>query len=411
MEHGFGNDVTTMAHEKNPVETLKERTRDIQTPAVCFNIDGEEVHIGQGAPAATLSLSAHALSRLISKETDSTALFMTGELTIDGDMNAAIAFGQAMEKGAAPAEPVMPAGDENDNIRYLDNVGLIVLDLEEAYRAYQRLGFNLAARGTHFYEKPEGVFTPWGTANHCVNFRDGGLLEFIAHYYPQHPAGLYGEQLKKHGNHWGKITIHCRDNDAEVERLQRQGFAISEPSILYRYTDGEAFDPAPGRSKRTSLFSYPTSFDDGFMMVGAQHALGEFPIADSHYAHPNGAVRIGFALIGSAAPGQTARRYAESLSIKAEEFDLGWRIALGRGSYLIFMSPTDLPQELMAQMGDRETAALGAGFHVEDPSQAADFLARAGAPTVEHPLGLGVLEPVRGSGAVFFSDKFPLAND
>ena len=400
-----------MTHENNPLETLKERTRDIQAPAILFNVDGEEVRIGQGEPAATLSLSANALSRLISKETDSTALFMTGELTIDGDMSAAIAFGQAMEKGAAPAEPAIPAGDENDNIRYLDNVGLIVLDLEKTCKAYQRLGFNLAARGTHFYEKPEGVFTPWGTANHCVNFCDGGLLEFIAHYYPQHPAGLYGEQLKQYGNHWGKITIHCRDNDAEVERLQRQGFAISEPSILYRYTDGEEFDPAPGRSKRTSLFSYPTSFDDGFMMVGAQHALGEFPIADSHYAHPNGAVRIGFALIGSAAPEQTAQRYAESLSIKAEKFDLGWRIALGRGSYLVFMSPAELPPELNAQMGDRDTAALGAGFHVEDLSQTAGFLAETGAPTVEHSLGLCVVEPVRGSGAVFFSDSYPLTDE
>ena len=399
-----------MTSENSPVEMLKARTRGIQTPAVRFNIDGEEVHVGQGAPAATLSLSANALSRLISKETDSTALFMTGELTIDGDMNAAIAFGQAMEKGAVPAEPVIPAGDANDNIRYLDNVGLIVHDLEATYKAYERLGFNLAERGTHFYEKPEGVFTPWGTANHCVNFRDGGLLEFIAHYYPQHPAGLYGDQLKRYGNHWGKITIHCRDNDAEVMRLQRQGFAISEPSILYRYTDGETFDPEPGRSKRTSLFSYPTSFDDGFMMVGAQHTLGEFPIADSHYAHPNGAVRIGFVLIASADPRQIAQRYAESLSIKSEAFELGWRIALGRGSYLIFMSPADLPQDLERQMGDRDAATLGAGFHVEDLSQTADFLRQAGAATVDHPLGLGVLEPIKGSGAVFFSDKFPLAN-
>ena len=400
-----------MTSENSAVETLKARTREIQTPAVRFNIDGEEVDIGEGTPLVTLSLSADALSRLISNETDSTALFMTGELIIDGDMNAAIAFGQAMEKGAAPAEPLISAGEANDNIRYLDNVGLIVLDLEETCKAYQRLGFNLAERGTHFYEKPEGVFTPWGTANHCVNFRDGGLLEFIAHYYPQHPAGLYGDQLKRYGNHWGKITLHCRDNDAEVARLQRQGLAISTPSILYRYTDGEDFDPKPGRSKRTSLFSYPTSFDDGFMMLGAQHVLGEFPISDSHYAHPNGAVRIGFALIASTDPERTAKRYAESVSIKAEAFALGWRIALGRGSYLIFMSPAELTPALAEQVGERETATLGAGFHVDDLSKTAAFFDKAGVATVEHPLGLGVLEPVKGSGAVFFSDGFPLLAD
>ena len=399
------------SQEIDPITELKQRGGDLRARPVRFDIDGLHVDIGEGEPAATLSMSQEALVRLLRKETDSTTLFMTGDLKITGDMSAAVAFGQAFERGAESSltdSPVERPAVENETIDYLDNIALIVFDLQETYNQYTNLGFNLADRGTHYYEKPAGVFTKWGTANHCVNFRDGGLLEFIAHYYPEHPAGLYGDQLKKFGNHWGKVTLHCRSNDAEVSRLRRQDVAVADPSILYRYTDGETFKPEPGHSKRTSLFSYPMSFEGGFMTLGGEHTLGEFPISEDHFNHPNGAARLSFALIGASDPQTTAERYARALSIAAEQTDAGWRIHLGRETFLYFAGPSRLPAALADELAGRDAALVGAGFEAPDMNATRAFLARRDVALSETDFGLAALRPINGSGAVFFSEKLPV---
>lgn len=393
-----------MMKNDDPVDELVAKTSGLSPITVLFVVDGEKAKIGDGEPKATLSLSRETLRKMLNNEEDATALFMKGELTIEGDIGAAAAFGQALQPAddtAAAAAPE-PAGAENPNIAYLDNIGLIVQDLTGIRPKYEALGFNLAARGTHYYERPEGVFTKWGTANHCVNFRDGGLLEFIGHYYPEHPAGLYGEQLKASGDHWGKITLHVNDCDLEIARLRRQGLPAAEPSILYRYTDGDVFDPAPSRSKKTHLFSYPNSFEDGFMTVGAQHTLGAFPISEEHFNHPNGAQRMTFALIGATALEATVKRYEEALSIQSTALPTGRDIHLGRDTHLCFVSSDRLPDSLQAQMGHRHIAVLGAGFEVRDVSATQRYLEGADIPTEETPWGIGVTTPIPGGGAVFF---------
>ncbi|MEM8986777.1 MAG: VOC family protein [Pseudomonadota bacterium] len=395
--------------DSNLIAELRQRADSVTDIPVRFKVDEETYDFGNGEPKATLVLNETNFLKLIREEVDPTHLFMTGALTIDGDMTAAIAFGEAFQSkdSAAPEQPVEEPGEENDVIAYLDNVGLIVLSLEETHQRYTDLGFNLADRGTHYYEKPAGVFTKWGTANHCANFRDGGLLEFIAHYYPEHPAGLYGQQLEKYGNHWGKITIHSTSNDAETDRLRRQGHGAVESNFLYRYTDGKTFDPDPSQSKRTSLFSYPTSFQDTVMMVGAEHTLGEWPIQEEHFNHPNGAQRIGYALIVSKDPEAAAVRYGRALSIKATPFDGGWRVHLGRNSYLVFAAPETLPQEVARQLAGRDVAMLGTGIQVRDLGETKEFLTARNIPAIEHSLGLVTPEPVKGSGAIFFTSDYP----
>ncbi|MEM8941181.1 MAG: VOC family protein [Pseudomonadota bacterium] len=390
------------------INELRQRVAAIDGVAARFDIDGESVSVGDGEPQAVLSMTRESLAKLDDGRADPATLFMTGELKIEGDMNAALALGEALNGeavgGAVAATPV-PAASVNPNIAYLDNVGLIVLDLDATRQAFETLGFNCAERGTHFYEKPEGVFTKWGTANHCVNFRDGGLLEFIAHFYPEHPAGLYGQQLEQFGNHWGKITVHCSSSDAEVERLRRQGHPTAEPAVLYRYTDGEEFRAEPGHSKRTALFSYPTSFNHGFMTVGAEHSLGEFPISEAHFQHPNGAQRMPFVLVGCKDLTATIESYEDSLSVAAQDWRGARRIPLGRDTYIVMMAKEQLPEALSEQLGSRSVACLGAGFDVRDLDATRSYLESRSMFMEQTPLGWMIAEPIAGSGAIFFNQQ------
>ncbi len=386
------------------IAELRAAAEGVKGVAVRFDVDGQKIDLGDGPPQVTLKLSGASLGRMVRREVESASLFMTGDLVIEGEMSAAIAFGQALQntEAAAPG-PVEAASETNKNILYMDNIGLIVLDLNVVRNAYEALGFNLAERGTHFYEDASGDFHRWGTANHCVNFRDGGLLEFIGHYYPKYPAGLYAEQLKAFGNHWGKITIHNASTKDEVARLRRQGHATADPSVLYRYTDGEVFDSHPTKSKRTSLISYPTSMVDSFMLVGAQHTLGDWPIAEEHFAHPNGAQRLAFALIGAQDLTETTSRYEDALSIKSSEYELGRRIDLGRETFLHLVAARDLPAPLRNEMGNRSVATLGAGFETADHQRTRSFFAERRVKVEEGPFGLSIYEPIKGSGAIFFS--------
>ena len=389
-----------------PVAELLARGSAYDGEAVLFDIDGVRVELGSGETKATLSLSMNALRRLIADEVEASMLFMTGDLKIEGDMNAAVAVGEVLKPRLdRTGQPAEEASTENPNIAYLDNVGLLIGDLDGTRNRFERLGFNLAGRGTHFYENPPGTFTAWGTANHCVNFRDGGLLEFIAHYYPEHPAGLYGQQLEAFGNHWGKISLHCTSANAEVSRLNRQGHPTPPPATLYRYTDGETFSTEPDQSKRTVLFSYPTSFQDGFMLVGAEHSLGEFPIAESHFDHPNGAERMRFALIAAQNLDATVARYASALSIAAETAERGYRIALGRDSYLYFTCASELPPTLGKSVEGRPVACVGAGFDVHDLGTTTALFRERDIAFETTPWGLAINETVAGSGTIFFEEK------
>jgi len=60
----------------------------------------------------------------------------------------------------------------------LDHIGVVVPDVPEAGRAYQKLGFTITPQSSHKRQRPDGGFDPLGTGNHCVMLRRG-YLELI----------------------------------------------------------------------------------------------------------------------------------------------------------------------------------------------------------------------------------------
>jgi putative sterol carrier protein len=59
-------------------------------------VDGDGVHAGDDAADVTLTASADTFQSIISGDLNPTAAFMTGKLSIDGDMGAAMRLGSAL---------------------------------------------------------------------------------------------------------------------------------------------------------------------------------------------------------------------------------------------------------------------------------------------------------------------------
>ncbi|MEM1397039.1 MAG: VOC family protein [Pseudomonadota bacterium] len=396
---GAGND---------PIAELKARTPKVDGLCVKYAIDNETLVVGDGEPQATVSMSKVSLEKMLAGDADGASLFMTGDLKIDGDMNAAIGLWQAQQAtedtDSSEDTEIVPAGDKNDDILFLDNVALIVNDLDTTRDRFKALGFNLAARGNHYAEHPAGEFHRWGTGNHCANFRDGSMLELIGHYHKDYTVGLYGTTLRAFGDHWGKITLHVSSADKEQDRLEQQGIKPSGTAIFYRYTDGEEFEPTPMKSKRSILYSYPVELDDGIQLIGTTHTLGEFPMPDEHFQHPNGAIRLTTAVMAADDVGALIARLETSLSIKAEDTALGRSIPVGRGSSILVLAKSDLPDRLKDHLGSRERGLVAARFEVQSLSETQDCLTSAGVSTTQTDLGLMVPEPINGAGAVVFHE-------
>ena len=56
-------------------------------------IDSDGAHAGDGEAAVTLSADAETFQAILSGELNSTSAFMTGKLTVDGDMGLAMQLG------------------------------------------------------------------------------------------------------------------------------------------------------------------------------------------------------------------------------------------------------------------------------------------------------------------------------
>ncbi len=366
-------------------------------------VDGEVVDLAvdNTEPKVVLKLDSTTVQEMMDGELDGTAAFISQRLIIEGDMMVATQISKIM----APDRMELgseKAGDTNDNIIMVENLGLIVKDLEGARTTMEKMGFNMSPLGNHRVEGKDGEFTQFGTGNHLANFSNLSFLELITHYIPERTAGLYGDQLKRYGNHWGKMTIKIKSSDTEVERLRRQGHPIEKAGRFYRYHAEDGFSLDHGGTKRSKLVSYPSSMIDDYMVIAMEHFDDGFPIPEEHFNHPNGVQKIAFSLIGTDNPAAAAARYAEDISIKATERDGDWVIEGGQDTTIIFRAKDRLPANLQHELGDRGTYLLAPGYKVKSLSETKAFLEKAGFASVETDLGLMVERPIEGTGTSFF---------
>lgn len=164
-----------------------------------------------------------------------------------------------------------------NNINGLDHAVIAVRDLTVADAAFHRLGFTLTPRGEH----PE-----WGTANHCIMFRQdyialqaatgtGEVADELRAFTDAH-EGLHG------------ISLGTDNGAAVVERLQATGLDVPLPRSLSRRIDTE-------QGQATLMFSetlLPPQATPGIHTRVTQHITAERERFPEWLAHPNTAIGI-----------------------------------------------------------------------------------------------------------------------
>lgn len=114
----------------------------------------------------------------------------------------------------------------------LDHIGLACRDLDVTASLYERLGFTLTPRATHYAPGPRGTPEPTGTGNRCAMFREG-YLELIAQIDPNRPSTSLARMLARHeGLHI--VAFGIDDEEAELARLRDAGIAIDGVAWLER---------------------------------------------------------------------------------------------------------------------------------------------------------------------------------
>lgn len=116
----------------------------------------------------------------------------------------------------------------------LDHIGLFARDLAATAAAYARMGFMPTPLSRHSGTRAPGAPPePFGTANHCLMFRDGGYVELMGIVDRAAYVGSFPEKLARYeGIHI--IALATGDAAATAARFRAQGFAAPAPVTLSR---------------------------------------------------------------------------------------------------------------------------------------------------------------------------------
>ena len=112
---------------------------------------------------------------------------------------------------------------------WLDHVALVSPDLDRAYAAYSRMGFNLSPRSSHQGQlEPDGPIELYGAGNHCAMFSTGyfeilGITD--SDRYCEHVQVLLDHYSGLH-----LIALGCADIEQQVDVLRGN---IGQESTLY----------------------------------------------------------------------------------------------------------------------------------------------------------------------------------
>lgn len=216
-----------------------------------------------------------------------------------------------------------------NNITGLDHAVVAVRDLGEAAEVFHRLGFALTPRGDH----PE-----WGTANHCIMFRQDYIALQAAVAEGEVAAELRAFTDQRQGLHG--ISLGTDNGAAVVERLQADGLEVPLPRSLTRRIDTD-------QGQAALMFSetlLPPEATPGIHTRVTQHITAERERFPEWLAHPNSAIGIASVTAIVAEPVELTPAWDRVLGPhRAVITDDTVTLHTGRG--LIFLSrPDDLTQ-------------------------------------------------------------------
>lgn len=202
----------------------------------------------------------------------------------------------------------------------IDHVLIAVADLAAAAGTWRRLGFTPTPRGSH----PE-----WGTANHCLMFRDS-YVELIAGLPAQRGGVAEGV---------AGLALATPDAAAAVTSLTAAGVAAQPAQGLSRLLEAEDGTVTP----RFSIARLP---DDALPLPSflCQHLTPELLRRPDWLEHANGAIGLASLTIAADEP-ESLRPALERVFGPASTTATDSTVAVHTGGPLILLSrPEDLDQ-------------------------------------------------------------------
>jgi len=99
----------------------------------------------------------------------------------------------------------------------IDHIVIVVNNLEQAAKDYERLGFTVVPGGKH----------PVGSHNALISLADGSYIEIIA-FYRAAPDHRWWEPLQK-GERFVDFCMQTNDLQGDTRKLRAAGVAINDP--------------------------------------------------------------------------------------------------------------------------------------------------------------------------------------
>lgn len=213
--------------------------------------------------------------------------------------------------------------------RELDHVGVAVKSLDRGRAAYERLGFQLAARSIHSGSRAAGSpVEPWGSGNHCAMFREG-YLEIIG----LTDASMYSSVKDMVSRYEGMhiVAIGCGNAEAAFAEFQKAGAPVEAPRALER---DAIFGPGGRETRRAkfrNMYVDPLAFPEA-KFIFLEHLTRDVIWQTHLLDHPNGALGIEAAYFVVADPEATAQKFAPLFSERIERFPGVVKLTLDRGT-------------------------------------------------------------------------------
>jgi len=186
----------------------------------------------------------------------------------------------------------------------LDHVGIAGADLSALSAAYERLGFALTPIARHSGRlTPDGPIVPFGTGNRCAMLR-AGYLELIAVVDRKSFTNSLEFSLERYsGLHI--LALGIDDEKANLARMRAAGVAI--PGVAYLERPVDDADP-DGPKARFARLLLPEAPEGRIFLI--RHLTPEAIWQERFLSHPNHAVGLAEAVLVSAAPAESAARFA-----------------------------------------------------------------------------------------------------
>jgi catechol 2,3-dioxygenase-like lactoylglutathione lyase family enzyme len=259
------------------------------------------------------------------------------------------------------------------SIAGIDHAIIGVRDLEQARKAFAKLGFRATPRGRH---------VGWGTANYCLMF-DDDYLELLGIVDP----GAFTNNLDTFlESREGLLSIVLRSDDAAATRAAwlEAGLDPAEVKDLCRLLEPDV----ELRFQNVTLAAEQTA---DVPMFACSH-LTPGPMRQPGWTeHPNGAVGIRTITAVTRDPSSVIQPMSRIFgSAKITETDNTVAVHTGRG-VLLFATPDDLDMlhpQLRAELDTDQATLAVLGVRVRDLEGTADWLHKAGIPFKREASGI-----------------------